>query len=245
MKKALALVALLTVGAQANETLKFKCEAPELNYIYRFSMEKTLEIYTSEEDENVANLWGVKLDVTARKAGNASQEEKLELPKLNGKLTKVEGPVTKDPFWNLKLMSKDKKVLVNLNLNYPTKLSSFVRTAEGAKYKATCKIVSYESCIFGGSLFDTLENDQVSKEELGTELKVIPDFNEDSEAVNTKKVNFTFKDGSTYTAWYTFEDEVDGGNTYGVIEDQSGAVAATIGDGDIYDCKAKQPVSVK
>lgn len=232
---AFAVIALLPMTAKA-ASLEIKCDSPDLNYIYRFSMDQTLPTYTDSENPGSYGVYYKTLKIQARKAGTESKVEEIELKGLRGTLTKVENSFTKKPYYNLKLQSKDKKTFAQLNLDYPSKLSSFIKTEEGFKYKATCKLVSFKGCAFGDSIFEANENPNISKEELGTELKIIPGFNEDSTPVNTKKVQMTLKSGQSYTAWYTYQDEVDGGNTYGTIEDASGNQVAEIADSDIYGC---------
>lgn len=240
--KAIWFLLLAPVISTQAATLKVKCEAPDIHYIYRFTLDQTItsawqEEAQDEESEDTYSIYVNKLKVTATKAGFEAKPQNLELKGLRGELKKVESSYTQKPYYNLKLQSKDKQTYVQLNLDYPSKLSSFVKTADGFKYKATCKLEEFKGCIFGDSLNDTLDNSAVSKTELGDELKVIPGFNDDNSAVNTKKVKFTFSDSSEFVAWYTYQDEVDGGNTYGTIENLKGEQVAEIGDGDIYECK--------
>jgi hypothetical protein len=240
MKAFLLLLIAPVISTQA-ATLKVKCEAPDLHYVYRFEMEQSFaNAWQDEENNDAHNLYVSKLNLTATKAGHEAKAQDITLKGLRGKLTKVNSSFTPKPYYNLKLQSKDKQTFIQLNLDYPSKLSSFVKTADGFKYKATCKLEEFKGCIFGDSLHDTLDNEKVAKEELGDELKVIPGFNEDNNPVNTKKVKFTFSDKSQFIAWYTYQDEVDGGNTYGTIEDLSGKEVAEIGDGDIYKCTLTQ-----
>lgn len=239
MKNALLITLLVTFMTQVNASvvIDVKCTSPELNYLNRFTLEQSFEAWQSDEDENVWKIYSATLKPVLRKAGNSSQNVEAAL-KVSGTLTKVESQMTKEPYYSLKLQSRDKKVLAYLNLDYPSNLSSRIRSQEGRLYKAKCKLQGLKSCLFGDSLYDILESEDFTKTEAGEESKVIPGFDSDDQGVNTKKVILTHKSGKTFTAWYTFQDEVDGGNTYGVIENKDGTLAATIGDGDIYDCAA-------
>jgi hypothetical protein len=233
-------LALLLMSSQsfATTVLKVKCTALDLPYINRFSLEESFEVYPSTTNKDEWNLIGANINIEATRSGNTSEPKNSSLKKLRGTLKKIEGQFTKLPYYNLKLKSSDKLVLVNLNVDYPAKLSSSIRTADKYLYKSTCKLVEFKQCLFHGSFYEILEEPKIVKVELGEELKVIPDFSDENFAVNTKKVSLTYPNGQTFNAWYTFEDDVDGGNTYGVIETLEGKVAATINDSDINNCSA-------
>lgn len=230
----LALI-LLSTQTFATSVVKIKCTGPELTYVNRFSLEQNIELFSSQNDDEW-NLYSTQIDFDATRAGTNSEVKNKTLKSLRGTLKKINGNFTKEPFYNLKLKNKDNSILINLNLNYPGKLTSKIRTADGYLYKSTCELVGFKQCLFEGSIVDTFEASGVTKVEFGEELKVIPNFNEDNTPVNTKKVSLTYPNGVIYYVWYTFEDDVDGGNTYGVFEDSNGLVVATVNDSDINNC---------
>lgn len=80
----------------------------------------------------------------------------------------------------------------------------------------------------------------VSHDEGGT-IKMPERFLEDQwdASCNVRVVEMATAEGDTLIQLTTFEDECDGGNTYGYILKGSleGEVVAEIHDGDLYSCK--------
>jgi hypothetical protein len=230
----------------ASVSFDIECSAPNLNYLNRFELKQTLVAYENHQDDSLSpfekesyRVYSTTLKTKLTKAGNNGETSQEEL-KLSGTIKKIVSPFTKEPFYAVKLKDGAQEVLAQLNFNYPGALTSSIKTADGRLYKAQCKLTVIKGCLFGDALYQTLENRNFTVVELGQELKVIPDFDEEGQAVNTKKVTRTYKDGHEFSAWYTFQDEVDGGNTYGVIEDLAGNIVATIADSDIYDCQVNR-----
>lgn len=79
----------------------------------------------------------------------------------------------------------------------------------------------------------------VSHDEGGT-IKMPERFLEDQwdASCNVRVVKMATTEGETLIQLTTFEDECDGGNTYGYIVkgDLEGEVVAEIHDGDLYSC---------
>ncbi len=243
---AIFITSLLLSTSYASVTFDIECSAPDLNYLNRFELKQTIVAYESDQEESISTyeaenykVYSTTLRPTVIKAGNNPQSTQVNL-NLSGTIKKIVGPFTKEPFYAVKLKDREKTVLAQLNLNYPGALTSSIKTEDGRLYKAKCTMNKVKACVFGNALYKTLENKDFTVLELGQEKKVIPGFDEDNIAVNTKKVSLTYKDGRKFMAWYTFQDEVDGGNTYGVIEDLKGNAVATIADSDIYECKANR-----
>lgn len=232
MKALIILITAMSFNTYA-ATLKYTCEAPNLSYLNRFDAEGTLEVY-EDKKEGEYKVYYTSLKITATKAGNNEEAKELTLKGLTGSLIKVDSQFTKNPYYSLKLQDKSKKVLTLLNIDYPTKLSSKIRTSDGRLYKSTCKLKYLRTCAFGAAYRDVFEDQTLRVEKLGEVEKYLESF---EAVVNTQKAKITLTDNSVYNMYYTFQDEVDGGNTYGVIEDSLGKVVATIEDSDIYNCK--------
>lgn len=227
----------LMISAKAEVTFNIKCSAPDLNYLNRFTIEQELKAY--ENSNGDFKVFGAELNPSLTKAGNEAQTLQTSAI-LSGTIIKVESRFTKKPFYSVKLTNATKETTALLNLDYPGALSSSFRDRDGRVYKSKCILKRLESCLFGETIHQTLNTSDFTVVNLGQELKIIPDFSEDDIPVNTKKVSLTHKNGGKFIAWYTFQDEVDGGNTFGVIEDMSGNAVATIADSDIYSCKTSR-----
>lgn len=130
----------LLLSAQAVE-FEVECSAPDFKPLNRFSLEQI--IVADEESKNVWKVENFQLTPILTKAGNEVQEVEAAL-EVSGTLTKIESSMTKNPYYNLKLMSGDKKIFANLNIDFPSNLSSQIRTAEGRLYKAKCKLVNLQ-----------------------------------------------------------------------------------------------------
>jgi hypothetical protein len=238
------LISLLIIAgglsAAADTTIKYKCNAPELDYVNRFEMSGT--IVTGDVDADNPTSWVSAQTFTGAftKSGTDQMAQRRSF-KLSGRITRVASANTMKPFLNLKLKNKEKTQLIQLNLNYPNKLSSSVKTDEGRLFKSTCKIVSIETCAFGNDYFDALENPAIKKTDLGIVKKEIQAF---GETVPVQKTKVTLTNGESYLMFYTFDDSVDGGNTYGQIEDMSGNIVSRIEDSDLYQCKVLVPTSL-
>jgi len=232
MKALIILISAMSLNSFA-ATLKYSCKAPDLSYVNRFDAEGTLEVYEDEKEDEY-KVYYTSLKITATKAGNNQEPKELNLMGLTGSLTKVDSQFTKKPYYGLKLQDKSKKVLALLNLDYPSKLSSRIRTADGRLYKSTCRLQYLKTCAFGEVYRDVFEDSSIKAERLGEVEKYLESF---EAIVNTQKTKITLAGGNEYSMFNTFQDEVDGGNTYGVIEDSLGKVVATIEDSDLSNCK--------
>lgn len=231
--KSLIFAALLSIPAfGATTTFDISCTTPGLHYLNSFSFEGSIE---ATETETGWKIYSTRPSMTVRRAGFETETEEVTLPSMKGDIKKIDNRnLTKRPFYNVKLTAFDKSAFVNLNLNYPNPLSSFIRLANGHTFKATCKLQNSKTCLLKDTLYGILGSDKYETEELGVVEKYLESF---ETVVPTQKVKITIKSkGIVLYAFYTFQDEVDGGNTYGVIERENGDVAATIADSDIYDC---------
>jgi hypothetical protein len=227
-------------NSAAETTISYECVAPELDYVSRFSMSGTIVTGDLNQDSPTSWISRQTISGTFTKRGTNQESEQLSF-NLSGKATRVASASTLNPFINLKLKNKDQTQLIHLNLNYPTKLSSTVKTEEGYLYKSTCKITTIEKCAFGNDYFDALENPAIKNQDLGVVKKEMEAF---GGIVPVQKTKVTLQDGRIFFFYYTFDDSIDGGNTYGQVEDSSGAVVTVIEDSSLYQCKIKVPAQL-
>lgn len=95
-----------------------------------------------------------------------------------------------------------------------------------------------DDCVFGETLDDLYESDAFEMDEVGNAFKKskIEEIDGKDILVSVNKL-VQLKNGRVFVLNYTFDDEYDGGNTIGWIEDsETETVVATIGDSEIYRC---------
>ncbi len=231
--KALILTAILCFSAHANTTFfDLTCSHPGLHYVNSFNFEGTIE--AEMNNEGSLRVYRVRPEVTVRKSGFNSEEETIKLPWMSGEAKVIDSDLTLKPFTNILLRSRENKVLLNLNLDYPAVFSSTLRLEDGMTYKSTCQLKEKKTCLIPSSIYSLRNSEDFKLEKLGVVERFLPSF---ERVVPTEKLKATHKmKGIVLFAYYTFQDEVDGGNTYGEITNESGEVIATITDGDIYEC---------
>jgi hypothetical protein len=249
MKFTLSLLALIaSFNSFATTTFKIQCQEMDYPFVNRFNLNTELTVGSNLRENGAANFWyeTINFNLTDRGVdGNTS--ENFEVTSTGTVKYFAPGVLAKDEVIQVRSAAKDSEgYFINLLLNYPTKNASTIRTADGKAYKANCTIVSENACIFGDSLGDIEESTGFSSQDLGDffvqsriyEGTADADYDVDFKP-EVSKVLFTHKESNRkFTAFYTFDDQWDGGNTIGWIEDNYGNKVASIGDGDIYDCKA-------
>jgi hypothetical protein len=246
----LPLAMVLSFATNASETvINFKCTEIGVPQIFQFKMEGSVRSWSNPVDSPEQKLWrveGLKADI--RESGFASTFRTVDFGRMKGELKYINNPDwTLEPFTSISLkpasQNTDKEVAsAQFNLDYPGKLSSKLRLKDGKTFKAKCETVKVKTCIFGDTIGDN-ENDFDSKELeiLYTDSRIeenSADFTP-GQTIHVEKTRLTHKaTGRTFLQFTTFEDEWDGGNTIGWIEDANGKHVANIGDSDIYDCQA-------
>lgn len=228
----LALAALFSFTSLANTTFfDISCSTPNLHYVNSFEFEGTIE---AQSDEGSLRIYSIRPELTVRKRGFNGQNEEVKLPWMSGVAKVIDSQLTKKPYTNIKLFSSNKKTFLNLNVDFPNAFSSSLRVEDGTTYKSTCRLTEQKTCLIPNSIFNLLESDQFEIEELGVTERYLSSF---EAVVPVKKVKAThLATQKVVFAYYTFQDEIDGGNTYGEIVDSNDSLVATIEDSDVYNC---------
>ncbi len=243
------LMALSSLSSIATTTIKFQCSQTDVTYMNRFELTGEVEVYDSQVGSKTTRFWNENISFNLTNAGtNAQASEQIEL-NTSGEV-KFFAPGTfseNNEVILVRALPKEAKgYFVNLLLDYPGNNSSKIRTADGREYKSTCKIVSKKSCIFGDSLNDLQESSKFTSKEIGDFFVASRiyegthdiSYDEDFKPEVTK-IEFTHKvTGNKYYSFNTFEDQWDGGNTIGWIENAAGNKVSSISDGDLYGCTA-------
>jgi len=251
MKKMITMMALVAAtSVSANETvIDFKCTEIGLTHLFQFKMEGRVRLWQSLEDraeQKVYRINGLKAEV--RDAGNNSSFKTVEFGRMQGEVKYINDPNwTLNPFTAVSLkpsrQNTEKEVaFAQFNLDYPGKLNSKIRMKDGKTYRAECTTVAVNSCIFGDDIgHDENLFDVQDLEVLYTDSRIDEgdaDF-VPGQTIHVEKTRVIYKPtGAIYTQYTTFEDEWDGGNTIGWIEDSEGNHVANIGDSEIYSCSA-------
>lgn len=128
------LFALLSSSLMADE-VSVECTAPDFIQHNRFSLEATFEF-----DEENGTIEERNVSFTATIRGNDKVTQEVEAT-VSGQIRFFDDQdLTKYPFANIKLVSADKKTFINLNPDFPGKLSSKIRTTTGMVFRSQCFI---------------------------------------------------------------------------------------------------------
>lgn len=251
MKKRLLPVALFAAfTANANETVtEFKCTEIGATHLFQFRMEGSIRSFQSPSTQPEQKLWRINgLEAEVRESGRNTFFETVEFGRMKGEMKVINDPNwTLEPFTAITLTPSRQNTaapvaFAQLNLDYPGKLSSKIRLKDGKTFKAKCETVSVKKCLFGNDIgHDENQFDSMDLEILYTDSRIDenePDF-DPGRTIHVEKTQLTHKaTGKVFFQFTTFEDEWDGGNTIGWIEDADGNHVANIGDSEIYYCSA-------
>jgi len=207
-----------------------------------------VEVYDVPKEDETSRYWKEKFSFNLTKNGvNAQTSEQIEVTASGEIKTFAPGVFTTNEVILVRSLPKEAGgYFINLLLGYPTNNASTIRTADGREYKANCSIISKNSCIFGNSLNELEESTDFTSTVIGDfflNSRIYEGSSDSSYDVDFKpevtKTEFThMATGKKYYSFNTFEDEWDGGNTIGWIEDAAGNKVSSIGDGDLYGCRA-------
>ena len=247
-----SIVVLLAVVASLNSfaktTIKIQCQEMDYPFVNRFSLNAELEVSTTLRSLGVARFYNQSLTMSLTNRGvDGTTSETIEV-NSRGKV-KYFGPGTlsNNEVILIQSTAKDSEgYFINLLLDHPTKNSSQIRTTDGKVYKSNCTIVSERSCVFGETLRELKNSKEFTSKVLGDFFVASRIYEDTIDAESdidfkpeVRKMEFTHTATQrTFTAFYTFEDEWDGGNTIGWIEDSYGNKVSSISDSDLLDCKA-------
>ncbi len=241
---------LMGLSANANETvIDFKCTEIGVPQLFQFKMEGSVRTWENPVTNQEQKLWRIEgLKAEIRESGFASTFRTVEFGRMTGELKYIDNQDwTLEPFTSITLkpsrQNTEKEVAFALfNLDYPGKLSSKLRLKDGKTFKAKCETVKVNTCIFGDTIGDNdADFDFTELEVLYTDSRIEENQSDftPGQNIHVEKTRLTHKkSGKTFFQFTTFEDEWDGGNTIGWIEDSEGKHVANIGDSDIYDCAA-------
>lgn len=249
MKSLLAfLLALSSISSFATTLIKFQCTQTDYPYINKFMLEGEVEVYEMPSNDETSRFWRDNFSFNLTKAGtNAEASEQIEVSAAGTIKTFAPGVFTTNEVTLVRSLPKQANgYYINLLLDYPANNASTIRTADGREYKSNCSVVSKNTCIFGNSLNELLESNEFSSNELGDffvnsriyEGTEDASYDEDFKPEVTKTELTHLATGKKYYSFNTFEDQWDGGNTIGWIEDAKGNKVSSIGDGDLYGCRA-------
>jgi hypothetical protein len=207
-----------------------------------------VEVYDMPTGSETSKFWTEKLSFNLTKAGTTTEtSEQIDITASGIIKTFAPGVFTTNEVTLVRSLPKEANgYFINLVLDYPATNSSTIRTADGTEYKSNCSIVSKNTCIFGNSLNELQESKDFSSNELGdffVTSRIYEGTDDASYDVEFKpevtKTEFThLTTGKKYYSFHTFEDQWDGGNTTGWIENANGKKVSSIGDGDLYGCRA-------
>lgn len=249
MKFTLSLLALIaSFSSFSSTTFKIQCSEMDYPFVSRFNLNTEITVYSELRENGKASFYNDTLNFSLTDRGvNGNTSEKFEISSTGRVNYFAPGVLAKDEVIQISALAKNSEgYFINLLLNYPTKNSSTIRTTDGKVYQSNCTVVTEKSCIFGDDLNDLETSSSFTSKELGdffVDSRVYEgtsdaDYDADFKP-EVAKVLFTHKDSKReFTAFYTFEDQYDGGNTIGWIEDSYGNKVASISDSDIYNCKA-------
>ncbi|MCP4915142.1 MAG: hypothetical protein GY909_18630 [Oligoflexia bacterium] len=248
MKKLLSAIILLVSGSiMANTTMEIQCNALDLPYKNRFNLEGSIEIYRDVRNVESTRFSATVFSIETTNAGYNSVKKTFKKA-VKGTLKHFPaGQFTKNEFFTVRGLPKDNEgTYINLALDYPGKFSSTIRTEDGREYKSQCKLIAEKTCLFGDTLGELEDSEKFNSKQLSdifTQSRVYEGTKDESYDEGFKpevaRTVYTEKtSGREFTVYYTFDDQWDGGNTIGWIEDAKGNKVASIGDSDIYACKA-------
>ncbi|MDC1175381.1 hypothetical protein OAT67_08285 [Bacteriovoracaceae bacterium] len=243
------ITSILSISAFSITTIEFSCSAPDIPYKYRFNLKGSVEIYTELNEETSARFYSSVMTQSLTKAGN-NQTTVTSNAAVTGVVKYFPpGIMTKEEFILIQGLPKDNDgTFYNLALNFPGKFSSKIRTKEGFEYASECKTIAKKTCLFGSDLGELSDSERFTSKKLPnlfTQSRVYEGTKDEDADIGFKplvaRTVYTDKvTGESYTLFYTFDDEYDGGNTIGWIEDANGNKVASIGDSDIYTCQKFQ-----
>ena len=246
MKSLMTLLLVVTSFNTLATTLKIECKEMDYPYVGRFNLTTEIDVSSSYRSDVVSNFYNqtIKMNLTNRGIDNQPKEIKVL---SRGKVKYfAPGVLAKDEVIQIQSTPKQSEgYFVNLLLNYPSKNSSQIRTADGIVYKSNCTIVSEKTCILGDTIQELKESTDFTSITLGdffVQSRVYEDTNDSEYDLDfvplVRKIEYTHKETlRIYTTYTTFEDEWDGGNTIGWIEDELGNKVSSVSDSDIYGCK--------
>jgi hypothetical protein len=143
----LANFAFMTAANAEKLTFTFNCEGPNLHYINQFDLEGTISIEEEQLDsldETGIDIKQLNLDAVVRKTGFNTTNEVLFINDLKGTFSKIDNGMTRDPFYRLSLLTEKEaspKIYVNLLVEYPGLMNSYIRVNDLREYRAACKLV--------------------------------------------------------------------------------------------------------
>ena len=251
MIKLLSLLLLsnfLTVHSHETIT-EFKCTEAGATYLSQFKMEGSIRTWKNPNHQHVQNLWGIDgLKAKNKEAGHNTSFRVISFGIMEGKMKMINDPSwTLEPFTVINLTPSKENTTTSvaaaqLNLDYPGKLSSQIRLKNGKTFKAKCETTAQKICLFDEDIYHDENIFQVVElEDLYIESRMWanePDYMPGQTILVEKTLLIHRSTGKIFFQFTTFEDEWDGGNTMGWIEDAFGNHVANIGDGEIYDCSA-------
>lgn len=129
------LMTIMTSNLWAQEVVEVSCQAPDLHYVNRFNLNLKLEL----GQDNISSFKDLSLAVDFTRNGFDAPTQWRELSDLLGDFRKVENDVTPNPYYTLQLRNEDKTVFLQLNIDYPGKLNSFIRFADGRTFRSYCE----------------------------------------------------------------------------------------------------------
>lgn len=239
MKKVIfSAILLIQLSCFAETTLHYNCSAPMIEDQNTFTMTSSLSLKNFSPDSPTS--WILKQDITGLFLQESAQNSPQELHfNVAGTAKKVMTDGKK--LLKLALRNRLKGQFIQLNLNDSNKLSSSIEIENGTVYKSSCKVLSIETCSFGSDYFDILNNPRINTQELGVIKKRMKAFDE---TIPVRKVRVILDETQSFLMFYTFNYAVDGGSTFGQIEDDEGRIVAKIQNSMLYQCNVMTPLSL-
>lgn len=250
MKSFLTLLLVITSFNTLATTLKIECKEMDYPFVSRFNLTAELEVSSAFRSVGTIKFYNQSLNFKLTDRGIDGQQSQNVEVNSRGRVSYIPaGQLAKNEIIHIQSTSSEAEgYFVNLLLNYPTKNSSQIRTNDGKVYKSNCTIVSERTCILGDTIQELEKSNEFTSITIGDffiQSRIYEDTI-DSEYDNdfvplVRKVEYTHKKSlRVFTAYKTFEDEYDGGNTIGWVENEFGNKVASISDSDLYDCKANK-----
>ena len=135
----LALILALISGAafaqSITENVKVECVMSDVTTLRQFSLAATFDL-SSGKFENK------DLDLTLRVLGPSRETNDVSVTRDGNIVSYPAEVITKNPFYVITTVDKDAEVqLINVLVDFPTKLASIVRLSTGETFRSTCKSV--------------------------------------------------------------------------------------------------------
>jgi hypothetical protein len=248
MKSLMTLLLVVTSFNTLATTIKIECKEMDYPFVSRFNLTTELEVSSAFRSVGAMKFYNQSLNFNLTDRGiDGNQSQNIEVTSRGKVKYFAPGVLAKNEVIQIQSNATESQgYFVNLLLNYPTKNSSQIRTTDGKVYKSNCAIVSEKTCILGDSIHELKDSNKFTSKTIGDFFVQSRIYEGTIDAEYdlgfiplVRKVEFTHKNSlRVFTAFYTFEDEYDGGNTIGWVENEFKEKVSSISDSDIYDCKA-------